>query len=51
MATVTSTFASYDRSIPPTSSVNSTGSRQNRNLFSTDMHSMRPRIGHCLDGK
>lgn len=57
MTTVTSTFASYNRSIPSSSinfpmSDSSTLSRQNRNSnFFTDSNAPPPRIGHCLDGK
>jgi hypothetical protein len=56
MATATSTFASYERSIPSSSinfhmSDNPTLSRQNRGFFTTDTNPVAPRIGHCLDGE
>jgi len=56
MATVTSTFASYERSIPSSSinfhvSDNPTLSKQNRGFFTADKNPVAPRIGHCLDGK
>jgi hypothetical protein len=56
MATATSTFASYDRSIPSPSvnfhmSGSPTLSRENRGFFTADSHPVAPRIGHCLDGK
>ncbi len=49
MATVTTTFASYDRSIPP-SSIDAL-SKQNHGFFTANTNSVSPRIGHCLDGK
>ncbi|CAF1118070.1 unnamed protein product [Rotaria sordida] len=54
MATATSTFASYDRSIPPSSAIfrmsnNPTLSRQNHDFFTTNTNTTVPRYGHCLD--
>ncbi|CAF2411361.1 unnamed protein product [Rotaria sp. Silwood2] len=54
MATATSTFASYDRSIPPSSAIfrmsnNPTLSRQNYDFFTANTNTTVPRHGHCLD--
>ncbi|CAF0975606.1 unnamed protein product [Rotaria sp. Silwood1] len=54
MATITSTFSSYDRSIPPSSAIfrmsnNPTLSRQNHGFFTANTNTTVPRHGHCLD--